>query len=163
MLRTRRPLVLVALVVIAIMTLAATAAASGNRVTLRADMTGAQEVPAADPDGRGVARVNLKMHTGEVCFDLRWWRIGTPNRAHIHVGAAGVNGGIVVGLFDLVAPPAPPTDPLFDQLEKGQIHDCVPVAAEVLEAIAANPAGYYVNVHNNRFPGGAIRGQLELR
>ena len=27
--------------------------------------------------------------------------------------------------------------------------------------IAANPAGYYVNLHNARFPGGAARGQLE--
>jgi hypothetical protein len=27
-------------------------------------------------------------------------------------------------------------------------------------AIAADPRGYYVNVHNLEFPGGAIRGQL---
>jgi hypothetical protein len=37
------------------------------------------------------------------------------------------------------------------------------VAADLLEAIAADPAGYYVNLHNPRFPGGAIRGQLTLR
>jgi hypothetical protein len=94
---------------------------------------------------------------------MRYWRIGTPNRAHIHAGAAGVNGGIVVTLFDLVAPPAPPTDPLYDQLEKRRVRGCVPVAADLLEAIAADPAGYYVNLHNPRFPGGAIRGQLTLR
>jgi hypothetical protein len=28
------------------------------------------------------------------------------------------------------------------------------------DAIAANPANYYVNVHNAPFPGGAVRGQL---
>jgi hypothetical protein len=163
--RTRRPAILVVLlVVIGLMTLAAaTTMAGDNRVRLRAGLTGAAEVPPADPDGRGVARVNLNMEAGEICFAMRYWRIGTPNRAHIHAGAAGVNGGIVVTLFDLVAPPAPPTDPLYDQLEKRRVRGCVPVAADLLEAIAADPAGYYVNLHNPRFPGGAIRGQLTLR
>jgi hypothetical protein len=31
----------------------------------------------------------------------------------------------------------------------------------VLSQIVANPAGYYVNVHNARFPGGSLRCQLE--
>ncbi len=31
----------------------------------------------------------------------------------------------------------------------------------VLAQIEANPSGYYVNLHNARFPGGAIRGQLD--
>jgi hypothetical protein len=31
---------------------------------------------------------------------------------------------------------------------------------ELVGAIAANPSGYYVNVHNIPYPDGAIRGQL---
>ena len=31
----------------------------------------------------------------------------------------------------------------------------------LLAQIVANPAAYYVNLHNTRFPGGAVRCQLE--
>jgi hypothetical protein len=33
-------------------------------------------------------------------------------------------------------------------------------APTVAQGIAADPSGYYVNIHNNQFPGGAVRGQL---
>ena len=69
------------------------------------------------------------------------------------------NGGIVVPLFELVGAPA---DPRNDELEsRRRIEGCVPAAPALLEQIAANPAGYYVNLHNARFPAGAIRGQLD--
>ncbi len=31
-----------------------------------------------------------------------------------------------------------------------------------IDAILANPSGFYINVHTTDFPGGAIRGQLQL-
>jgi len=47
--------------------------------------------------------------------------------------------------------------------EDGRAQDCVTegVTSELLAEIAADPAGYYVNVHNATFPAGAVRGQLE--
>jgi hypothetical protein len=30
-----------------------------------------------------------------------------------------------------------------------------------VQSIVADPASFYVNVHNGDFPGGAVRGQLE--
>jgi len=70
----------------------------------------------------------------------------TPTMAHIHKGAAGVAGGVVVPL-------APPTN--------GMSEGCAPLAADVLSAILATPSDYYVNIHTALFPKGALRGQLK--
>jgi len=37
---------------------------------------------------------------------------------------------------------------------------CVPASTTLIGAIAANPSGYYVNIHNKQYPGGAVRAQL---
>ena len=134
------------------------ASANHGTVSLTARLSGDQEVPAADPDGSGKAKVDINVDAGTICFDLKIKDVGAPNRGHIHEAPAGVNGGIVAPLFELAAVP---TDPRHDALESGRLEDCVSADPAVLAAIVANPAGYYVNVHNTRFPGGAIRGQLE--
>jgi hypothetical protein len=122
-------------------------------------LKGTNEVPVADADGRGIARIEIKPATNEVCFKVTFDSTGTPNRGHIHVGAAGINGGIVVPLFELVGMPA---DARNDALEKGRLSDCVTIDPVVFDVdqILADPAGFYVNLHNARFPGGAIRCQL---
>lgn len=114
---------------------------------LSANLTGPAEVPVpGDPDGSGSATVTLNQGQAEVCFELSVANIEPAFAAHIHVGAAGVPGPVVVGL-------APPTT--------GSSSGCVTdVDPELIKAIRQNPAGYYVNVHNASFPGGAVRGQL---
>lgn len=134
------------------------ALANGGGDRLKADLSGANEVPPADPDGDGRARVDVDVQGSEVCFRVKFDDTGTPNRGHIHEGDAGVNGGIVVPLFELVGAP---TDPRNDALEEGRLEGCVTADSALLERIAANPDGFYVNLHNSRFPGGAIRGQLD--
>jgi hypothetical protein len=133
-----------------------------GHVPLRAHLSGAEEVPAADDDGSGIATIHVGVEQGEVCFNVGFNKITTGNRAHIHSGAAGVNGGIVVAFFDLQTP-ASQRDPRLDELEKKESLDgCVTGLNPVLLAdIVANPQNYYVNVHNSRFPGGAVRAQLE--
>lgn len=133
-----------------------------GRVRLRAKLAGANEVPAADDDGDGLGVAHIGVEQGEVCFDVRFKNITTGNRAHIHAGAAGVNGGIVVAFFDLQTA-ASQRDSRLDVLEKRERLDgCVTgLDPALLADIVANPANYYVNVHNSRFPGGAVRAQLE--
>lgn len=161
---TRRRTGAMAMVVVAVLVLALNGgtATAGGGPRFESDLSGANEVPPADPDGEGEAKFQLKLGEGEICFKVKVDDTGTPNRGHIHIGDAGVNGGIVVPLFELQVPPADPQDPRFDALEDHRrLEGCVPVEEALLAQIAANPGGYYCNLHNARFPGGAIRGQLE--
>jgi hypothetical protein len=116
-------------------------------------LSGQNEVPAADPDGSGKATVRLKKGDGEVCFTINWKNIGSPTRAHIHDAPAGQNGDIVVAFFDATAA-LPSTI--------SQVRGCVGGVDETLmQDIKKNPQEFYVNVHNEEFPDGAIRGQLQ--
>jgi CHRD domain-containing protein len=147
-----RKLVLIALTVVLAVTGAVTfAGATGDDDRLIARLTGAEEVPGpGDDDGSG--RAVIELGEDEVCFTVRWKNIASPTAAHIHVGEAGVAGDIVVGLFM-------GTTPLPETISR--VGGCVAADPAVIDAIEDNPSGYYVNVHNADFPGGAIRGQLE--
>jgi CHRD domain len=116
-------------------------------VLLTANLLGTNEVPPADLDGTGTAMIRLQAGEGRLCFKLTAANILLPAiAAHVHVGAAGVNGPIVV--------PLTPPD------ATGMSEGCVNVSRTLVGQILANPAGYYANVHTTDFPGGAIRGQL---
>src|SRR5688500_3545151 len=114
--------------------------------TFVANLTGAQEVPPADPDGTGTATIIIAGTT--VNYTITVNNITPPIAQHIHVGAAGVNGPIVVNL---------PGTWVGNTLVG--VTTTTPAQAA---AIIANPSGFYVNVHTNDFPGGAVRGQLAL-
>jgi hypothetical protein len=122
-----------------------TASANSGHVELATSLSGAEEVPPADADGTGRATLDIFTETNQVCWAVEFRRIGTPNRAHIHVGPAGSNGPIVVTLFDIVLPD--PANPLHDQLERGRAKGCSTADPATIAAIVANPSGYYVNLH----------------
>lgn len=153
--------VMVVIAALALVAVGGVAQASDQSVSLTARLTGAQEVPPADPDGSGKADLAIDVAGGTVCFDVKHKDTATPNRGHIHSGVAGVNGPIVVTFFELRPGDAAATDPRHDEIEQGRIQDCVSADPALLADIVANPQNYYVNVHNSRFPGGAIRCQIE--
>ncbi len=134
----------------ALMMIAAIPAAAGGR-PLSAELSGANEVGAGDPDGSGTMQLTLNQGQGEICFYLDVSDIEAPNRAHIHRGEAGVNGPVEVFFFDLVIPE--PIAVAFDGCVDG-------VEADLIKDIRQNPEDYYINVHNGEYPAGAIRGQL---
>jgi len=128
----------------------ATASSSGtsSAVNFSTTMTGANETQPADPDGTGTAAITIDMANAQVCYIVTVQNIALPaTAAHIHRGAVGVKGAPVV-TFD-VLPDA-----------SGTATSCVKTDAALLQEIASNPAGFYVNVHNAEFPDGAVRGQL---
>jgi hypothetical protein len=108
-------------------------------------LTGAAEVPGpGDDDGTGFATVFVE--EGQLCYDLNVLDIAPATAAHVHEGAVGASGPPVVEL-------EPPS-------EEGAVDGCSPAEADLLQRITDNPAGFYVNVHNDEFPEGALRGQL---
>ncbi len=112
--------------------------------TLKASLTGEQEVPGpGDKDGSGNAVV--KVYKAKVCYALEVKRIKPAMAAHIHLGLRGEAGPIVAELKT-------PTD--------GTSKGCVAVPRALSLGLKEHPSRYYVNVHNKSFPEGAIRGQL---
>ena len=78
-----------------------------------ADLKGSNEVPnPGDPDGAGAATISIDFVSAtepEVCWDVAFDGIATPTFAHIHRGAAGTSGDVVVDF----APGPPPALPDF--------------------------------------------------
>lgn len=109
-------------------------------------LTGEAESPAGDPVATGTATVRLRAGQGQVCYRLAADNLPAASASHIHRAAAGASGPVVI--------------PLFTPNAAGNSGGCVGASRAVVKAILAGPAGYYVNVHNAEFAGGAIRGQL---
>ncbi len=146
----RRPFAVLLLVagLIALVALTSTAAAIGGGAKRSTSLSGAEEVPPADPDGTGFALITLNVGQATVCWELTVANIEPATAAHIHRAPAGVNGPVVVPL-------SPPTT--------GTSSGCTTANPVLIQDIIDNPEQYYVNVHNAQFPGGAVRGQLSNR
>jgi hypothetical protein len=132
----------VGLTILVALVVAAGAAASlqkGN--SLHATLLGKSETPKGDPDGSGTAEI--KINGRQVCWEIKVARVQTIVAAHIHKGRPGVAGPVVV-----------PFGKVFKS--KG----CTTTTAAIAAAIKKSPSAYYVNVHNAKYPGGALRGQL---
>jgi 5'-nucleotidase len=114
-----------------------------------APLAGDWEVPGpGDDDGTGSARITLNEGQRRVCWEIKAADITLPAAAaHIHRGAVGVAGPVVVTL----SPPG--ADGTSSGCRSG-------VDRALIADITENQQNYYVNVHTSDFPAGAIRGQL---
>jgi len=127
--------------------------AGANPDRLTASLSGSEEVgDPGDDNGSGSAVVRTNRDKQRVCFDLTWSRIDAPFASHIHEGDGGVNGGVVVAFFESAA-----SLPVTITSVGGCVRN---VPRATIRAIENDPSHYYVNVHNEAFPAGAIRGQL---
>jgi hypothetical protein len=152
----RRLLLSLALAALVALALAGAASAAkldgaghGGRA-LSTELTGAAEVPGpSDPNGSGTATITVNPGQEEVCWEITVEEITLPaTAAHIHVGAAGT------------APPNNVVVTLSAPDASGFSSGCTTVERDLALDILRNPENYYVNVHNEPFPTGAIRGQL---
>jgi hypothetical protein len=143
------------------------AVAAGGRRTFRLELSGANEVSPSNPHGAGdhvsgVITMNLGQRT--VC-----WRFGEltlveaddlPEVGHIHPGAAGSANAPILTLFGAPANPSPTTTPPAPtSYPTGTV--CVEnVNRALIVQFFQNPEGFYVNLHNETHPTGAVRDQL---
>ena len=111
---------------------------------------------ASTSESKGHAQVKV-YEDGSMEFFLMINNKGgeTITRAHIHKGAAGVNGPIHWDFLEAGNPVASLTGQPADLRGIGR-----PRAAAVLADLLAHPENNYVNAHSTAFPGGAMRGQL---
>ncbi|MDQ3101011.1 MAG: CHRD domain-containing protein, partial [Bacteroidota bacterium] len=111
-----------------------------------ADMSGMQEVPMVMTDGRGLATFLLAKHNGKLTYRVVVNGLSGPiTGAHLHMGAMGEVGDIVLDLGDGIMGNTimGETDP-----------------TDILEALM--DGDLYINVHTAMHPGGEIRGQVMM-
>jgi len=156
------------LATLAVLSVAGTAAADGNRRnSLKARLKAFEEVPAISSTGRGELRLKI-VDESSIEFDLTYQDLEgvTTTASHIHLGQTSVNGGVSVflcggggrpactpdsGTFSGTITAADVIGPAGQGIAAGEF-------AELLRALRAGKT--YVNVHTDKHPGGEIRGQI---
>jgi hypothetical protein len=125
----------------------------------RANLTGANEVPANTSTATGTFTATLDENARTVAWTLKVPSINGATMAHIHSGAAGVNGPIVVNLFSAGSPQGFSS---IDTYGTARNVDIVgPLAGDFTAFASALRAGtLYVNVHTAANPAGEIRAQI---
>ena len=144
-------------------------APSNLPIVMTANLSPANEVPPianAENTGGGAVQITFNVTrdgTGAITSgtaDFHFQLSGFPSSttivaAHIHPGAAGVNGGVIVNTGIVAASPVTQSNGVMTFSVNN-----VSVPAATLQAIVNNPAGYYFNAHSPTNPGGVARGQL---
>ena len=151
--RKRLALLVAALALIAVPGIAS--AVDPTQPAYGGPLTGAQEVPnvTTTATGQGTAVINADGST--ITYIVTYSGLsGTVNASHIHTGAAGVAGGVIL---PLVPGPSPMTGTLT--AANFTPSGAVTTFAEAVAAIRAGTT--YFNLHTTANPGGEIRGQIQ--
>jgi len=127
---------------------------NGGPVTYSAELRGANEVPPAGSSAFGGAFITLDPNTNNLTWEVNTSGIVSPLLSHIHRGAAGVNGPVLINFATSAA-----------QIPNGRTNGSIDISSldpsdKTALASASTASGYYVNVHSSAFPGGEVRGQL---
>src|SRR5467141_4283237 len=137
----------------------------GHTIRFHIRLTGDQQVPAVTTTAFGFAEVQLSEDNGTLSFEVVVCNIVNVIASHIHVGAAGTNGPVVLPFFG--SPPPFNSTEGCDTLAQGTRTSLDLVArpdqgihnwTDFINALVGGNT--YVNVHTTAHTGGEIRGQL---
>ena len=124
--------------------------ASAATTVLRTTLSAAAVPTGGDPAGSGEAYVVIDTTSGRVCSVVIVRGVAQVIAAHIHKGAAGVNGPHAIDL----------NTPIDYGTGTAYSVTCTVESPALIADLIANPSGYYVNVHSAGRVLGAVRGQL---
>ena len=131
-----------------------------------ATLSGKDEVPPTESNSTGTAKFQVNENNSQVSYWVNITGIKKVNQAHIHNGTSGENGDIVATLSkgkSAKGDDRPPQigfagnitkDDLQGPLKGKEISDLVSLMSD---------GGAYANVHTDKYPKGAIRGQIASR
>jgi hypothetical protein len=138
--------------------------AAAQTFTLTATLTGAEQDPPLNTGAFGTATVTVDLAARTVTYRVDVFNLPSGVRAsHIHVGAAGTAGPVIVNF----EPPVPASNEFGFS---GTVPDAefvmrpdqgIRSADDAFQSIIGGNS--YVNVHSDVNRGGEIRGQLILK
>jgi len=135
---------------------AACSKGTDNATVFQAQLSPANEIPAHSTGATGAA--GLSFENGVVSYTIEVHGISNITQSHIHSGNATVNGPVRVFLFR--GPLSGPSDGI---LVEGSFTAADVTGVTFDELINQMRSGdAYVNVHTSQFPGGEMRGQVQL-
>jgi hypothetical protein len=132
---------------------------SGGAVTYAAELGPGNEVPPANSHAFGSAFVTFNPINNTIAFETQTSGIQSPTMAHIHRGAAGVNGPVIINFATSAGQIAGGRASGAGPVSQFQSGNLLPTDLIALSS-PATAANYYVNVHSSAVPTGEIRGQL---
>ena len=146
----RRALIIacmVAVVVIAVLAGPASAHRPDTGASREAAFAGEAVVPPpGDPDGAGTAQLILYPGKEKLCYRLNVSNVDGVTAAHLHRGGAGETGPVVRTLI-------PPNG--------SHSRECVKrYGKKAVRRIANNLSDYYIDVHTDEHPNGAVGAQF---
>lgn len=121
-----------------------------SHMLLSAKMEGSQEVPSVSGSGIGVASLLLNPTRDTLCINITFSGMtSTPSGLHIHQGAMGVNGGVLLDLSSYI---------------NGNRLVATITGTTLTTALKSNllKGLTYLNAHTAANPNGEIRGQITL-
>src|SRR5712691_3390769 len=138
---TEVPMKSFAVIAILTLALAGSALAAGSK-TFKVKLTGSAEVPKGP--AKGSALGEIKITGGVLCWKYTSITgIDKPTASHVHKGASGKAGPVVLPLGS-----------------KFKASGCTAIPRKLQDAILSKPSDYYVNIHTAKYPAGAVRAQL---
>jgi hypothetical protein len=128
-----------------------------------ATLSGKDEVPPTESNSTGTAKFQVNENNSQVSYWVNITGIKKVNQAHIHNGTSGENGDIVATLSkgkSAKGDDRPPQIGFSGNITKDDLQG--PLKGKEISDLVSlmSNGGSYANVHTDKYPKGAIRGQI---